>query len=230
MKSDKTLSLDKSVNAVAEDYKNLIEISFQNAEKCESKITKEILAMEGMTGKKTRHFYNNLLSGKGKKYLEIGTWKGSSLCAAMYGNKAVVLCIDNWSEFGGPKKEFLENFEKYKGENKAKFIESDCFKVDLSKTKKRFNIYLYDGGHDKDSHYKALLYYYNVLEDVFIFLVDDWNWKEVREGTLESIKKLKLQVLYEKEIRLTQDNKHTPQPLASDTWWNGLYVAVLKKP
>ena len=35
--------------------------------------------------------------------------------------------------------------------------------------------------------------------------------------------------MYEKEIRLTYDNSHTPQPEASNTWWNGIYVAVLMK-
>ena len=29
--------------------------------------------MDGMTGKKTRHFYNNLLNTEDARYLEIGT-------------------------------------------------------------------------------------------------------------------------------------------------------------
>jgi len=24
------------------------------------------------------------------------------------------------------------------------------------------------------------------------------------------------------------DETHTPQPLAKDTWWNGIYVAILQ--
>ena len=107
-----------------------IELSFDNAEKGISKITKEIIEMEGMTGTKTRHFYNNLLNKEGARYLEVGTWKGSSVCSAMCENNATVVCIDNWSEFGGPMEEFLVNFNKYKGTNNARFIEQDCFKVD----------------------------------------------------------------------------------------------------
>ena len=210
------------------DIKQHIETAFENAEKNTSKITPEIIAMEGMSGKKTRHFYNNLLSMKDARYLEIGTWKGSSVCSAMCGNKAKVVCIDNWSEFGGPKYEFLINFYKYKGENDATFIEQDCYKVDVSLLPK-FNIYMYDGNHSKESHYKALVHYYNCLDDLFIFIVDDWNWKDVREGTLDSIKKLNLNILYEKEIRLTNDDSHTPQPLARETWHNGIYVAILQK-
>jgi hypothetical protein len=211
-----------------ESYKTLIDRSFQNAENNVSKITDYIINMEGMSGTKTRHFYNNLLNTEDARYLEIGTWKGSSVCSAMCKNKAKVVCIDNWSEFGGPKSEFLVNFEKFKGENEASFIENDCYKIDIS-TLPKFNIYMYDGNHTNESHYKALLHYYDCLDDIFIFIVDDWNWKDVRDGTINSIKKLNLKVLYEQKVRLTWDNSHTPEPKARDTWWNGIYVAILQK-
>lgn len=32
-------------------------------------------------------------------------------------------------------------------------------------------------------------HYYHCLDDVFIFIVDDWNWKDVRDGTMNSIQK-----------------------------------------
>jgi hypothetical protein len=210
-------------------YKTLIEASFQNAENNISKITNDIINMEGMSGIKTRHFYNNLLNTEDARYLEIGTWKGSSVCSAMCGNKAKVICIDNWSEFGGPKSEFLVNFEKFKGENEATFIENDCFKVDVS-TLPKFNIYMYDGIHSKESHYKALLHYYNCLDNVFIFIVDDWNWKDVRDGTINSIQKLNLKVLYEKEIRTTNNDTHVEGGSPEQkSWHNGIYVAILQK-
>lgn len=209
-------------------YKTLVETAFHKAENNISKITSEIIQMDGMSGTKTRHFYNNLLNTKDARYLEIGTWKGSSVCAAMCNNEATVVCIDNWSEFGGPKAEFLVNFKKFKGKNAATFIEKDCYKVDVSGLPK-FNIYMYDGNHTHESHYQALLHYYNCLDDVFIFIVDDWNWVDVRDGTINSIKKLNLKVLYEKEVRLTWDNSHTPEAEAKASWHNGIYVAILQK-
>jgi hypothetical protein len=57
---------------------------------------------------------------------------------------------------------------------------------------------MYDGNHTNYSRYKALLHYYNCLDDVFIFIVDDWYWKDVRDITFNSIKKLNLKILYEK--------------------------------
>jgi len=201
-------------------YESIIENAFHNAENGVSKITTDIIGMEGMTGTKTRHFYNNLLTIEDARYLEIGTWKGSSVCSAMCGNQAKVVCIDNWSEFDGPKGEFLTHFEKYKGKNDALFMESDCFQVDVSQLP-TFNIYMYDGNHWEDSHYRALNHYYECLDDIFIFLVDDWNWDFVRDQTRKSIEDLKLTILYEKEIKYDH--------VSGETWWNGIYVAILQK-
>lgn len=203
------------------ELKQHLEIAFEKAEMGKSKLTQLVLSMDGMTGKKTRHFYNNLLNIKDARYLEIGTWKGSSVCSAMYGNTAKVVCIDNWSEFGGPKEEFLINFNICRGENDAKFIEQDCYKVDISQLP-MFNIYMYDGNHTEDSHYKALIHYYDCLDDIFVFIVDDWNVKHIRDGTYDSFKQLNLAILYQREI-------FTPGNCTYDTWWNGIYVAILQK-
>jgi hypothetical protein len=211
-----------------EKYRELIQRAFKNAENHTSKITNDIIRMDGMSGTMTRHFYNNMLNTEDARYLEIGTWKGSSVCSAMCGNKAKVVCIDNWSEFGGPKIEFLEIFNKFKGDNDATFIEDDCYNINVSLLPK-FNIYMYDGNHTDESHYKSLLHYYDCLDDVFVFIVDDWNSTDVRNGTTQAIQRLNLKVLYERDIRLTWDNTHTPYPLAMSSWWNGIYVAILQK-
>ena len=210
-------------------YITHVQKSMEAAKDEKSKVTPDILCMEGMSGILTRHFYNNIMSMDDARYLEIGTWKGSSVCSAMCNNKATVVCIDNWSEFGGPKQEFLENFEKFKGENNARFIESDCFAVDIT-TLPKFNVYMFDGNHEEESHYKALVHFYDCMDDEFIFIVDDWNWKKVRDGTRESFRKLNLEILYETEIRTTFDDTHPPwgsnQQLA---WHNGIFVAVIRK-
>ena len=210
-------------------------ISIVKARRNESKIDEttetgmEILNYKGLTGKKTRHLYNNLLSMKDWNYLEIGTWAGSSSISAIYKNKVNALFIDDWSQFGGNSDYFTENLEKYMGDSECALIESDCWKVDLNTIENKFDVYLYDGAHTESDHYNSLVYYLPVLKDQFIFIVDDWNWVDVRNGTYDSIKKLNLKVLYEKEIRLTWDNSVTPEPLLSKTWWNGIYVAILQK-
>lgn len=211
-------------------YIDHVKKSIENARLNKSKITEDIVKMEGMSGVNTRHFYNNIMSMDDARYLEIGTWKGSSVCSAMCKNKATIVCIDNWSEFGGPKEEFLENFAKFKGENNARFIEADCFTVDTT-TLPKFNVYMFDGNHEEESHYKALTHFYDCMDPEFIFIVDDWNWEKVRTGTMNSFKKLNLEILYEMAIRTTMDGTHpswgSPEQLA---WHNGVYISVIRKP
>ena len=79
---------------------------------------------------------------------------------------------------------------------------------------------------DHENHYKALIHYYSCLDDVFIFICDDWNCKHIRDGTMASIQKLNLKVLCQKEIRLNFNNIQTAD---NNGWWNGIYVAILQK-
>lgn len=211
-----------------EKYINHIKSSLINAENLNSKINEYILNMEGASGIKTRHFYNNLCSMEDSRYLEIGTWKGSSVCSAMCNNNASIVCIDNFSQFGSPKSEFLINFNQFIGNNNALFIENDCYNVDISSLPK-FNIYMFDGDHSYSSQFNALTHYYHAMDDIFIYIVDDWNWSDVRNGTNDAIKHLNLDILYKKEIRLTFDNSHTPSDIAQSSWWNGIFISVLKK-
>jgi hypothetical protein len=81
---------------------------------------------------------------------------------------------------------------------------------------------MYDGNHYEESHYKALNHYLNCLDNEFIYLVDDWNMPEVRQGTENSIKDNNLETLYQKEI-------HTPGNNPKFDWHNGIAIFVLKK-
>jgi len=198
-----------------------IEWALAQAYLSESKIDERILEMPGMSGSKTRHFYNNICSMDDARYLEIGAWKGSSLCSAMYDNEMTCVAIDNWSE--SPFEDFLQNFNRFKGGNNASFIEKNCWDVDAS-TIGKFNIYMYDACHTEESHHKALSHYFSCLDDEFIYLVDDWNVKEIQDGTLSSIKDNKLEVLYQKEI-FSPGNNH----IYPFDWHNGISIFVLKK-
>jgi hypothetical protein len=209
--------------------------SFKNAENEQSKIDPRVLKLRGMSGIYTRHFYNNVVSMDDARYLEIGTWGGSTVCSAMSNNKAKVTCIDNWSHFGGPKKEFMLNFNNFKGNNDAEFIETDCFSEDLVLPHK-YNMYLYDGDHSVDSQRKALTHFVKWMDDEFIYIVDDWNHPDVREGTYKGIEECNLKILNERKVRLTWDDTHTPFDTGTEesfaahqTWWNGIGIFMLKK-
>lgn len=190
----------------------------------------EILNLEGMTGIRTRHLYNNICNNLDDvKYLEIGTWNGSSSVSAVYKNKINAVFIDNWSQFNGTSDTFKKNINKFNTDSKIALLESDCWQVDLSKIGP-FNVYLYDGDHNEIDHFKALEYYLPVLEHLFVFLVDDWNWPEVRDGTMRAIRELNLNIIFRHEIFVGSDEiKNTPYHEGRNTWWNGCGVFLLSK-
>lgn len=191
------------------------------------------LKMEGMSGRFYRVFINKVIRNiEDARYLEIGSWGGSTACSALYGNKCSVTCIDNWELFGGPKDLFHNNIGKALKDSNVdfKFIESDFRKVDYSSIGKH-NVYLFDGPHDKKSQKDGVYIVEQALDDEFVFIVDDWNWSNVREGTFEGIETLGAEVLYSSEIRTTHDNSHVNGDMnrQKGDWHNGIFVAVLKK-
>ena len=105
----------------------------QNIEYCleqalldNSEIPDYSLQIPGMSGIKYRHFINNLLrSLETPKYLEIGTWKGSTLCAAIGGIEGVTaLAVDNYGYGGATEDEVNDNVNKVTA-NKAHLIGFD---------------------------------------------------------------------------------------------------------
>ena len=111
-----------------------------------SNLTPEVLALDGISGQKTRHFYNNLCNYTDVRYLEIGVWKGAGICSAMSGNRITGLVMDRWDDFTECKREFLRNMNRFHGQNSVRFMEKNFWEID---PKRRFNILVYAGPHIK---------------------------------------------------------------------------------
>lgn len=225
------MKLTTSISRKSNDYTSAVQLSYENALSYQSSISDWVLKINGMSGKKYRHFINNLIRNiKDARYLEIGCWKGSTACSALSNNKVKCYLIDNWSEFGGPKEDFISNLDRCKFECvniDSHFQEIDFRKVDYSQIGK-YNVYLFDGPHTEQDQYDALQVASPALDDEFIFICDDWNWPDVRSGTKRSIKDLNLEILYSIEIRTTDDDSCLSGFENSD-WHNGYFISVLKK-
>ena len=230
-------------------YINHVKNSFINADSMVTKLSPDILLLEGMSGFKTRVFYNEIASGWGVKYLEIGAWKGSSTCSALFSNSIDITTMDNWSLFNGPVTEFMDNVQKYRGANRVVEIEADSFELDVSTLPYKYNVYLYDGAHSDEAHEQALTHYINAMEDTFIFMVDDWMYQGVRKGTYAAIEKLGLKIEYyedrgetivyedddedevgERRWWAEKDGKRVRIKSDPHNYWNGIGVFVLTKP
>jgi hypothetical protein len=86
------------------------------------------------------------------------------------------------------------------------------------------NIYFYDGRHGEADQKAAFTYFDPIFDDVFIAVVDDWNWSTVRAGTWAAMRELGYNILFYRELFTSDPKFHD-----ITTWWNGLFVAVIEK-
>ena len=214
------------------DYEQFLWNSKMMAERGISKIPQSsgvITQIEGMSTPKVRHLMNNL-NRWGENYLEVGSHKGSTFVSSLFAHDKRAWSIDNYSEFcdsgyrpgvdGTHKNELLTNIETYLT-CPTQFFDCDSFSFDLSNIDELVDVYMYDGDHDQDKQKKALTYFYPVLNDTFIFIVDDWNSQAVRDGTYDGIRQNNLCILAEMPIRSYGTN--------GPDWWSGFYAAFLSK-
>lgn len=183
--------------------------------------------VEGLTSPCIRTLLN--LTGEVcENYLEIGVHLGATLSAAMYGNPdLLVTAIDNWQPNfmldANRRPVFEANMEKLKLLHRINIIEGDFLKVDLKQIPPKVDFYFYDGDHSTPSQRAAISYYLPAMAKKFVFMADDSNWEEAREGTRSIVKELGLKVHYD---RLLKSNRLRD----TDGWWEGLLVMILEKP
>lgn len=214
----------------ASPMSKLVKCAFDEALKPDSCLPEAVRAIEGMSGLKYRSFINIFVrSLPDARYLEIGSWAGSTAVAALYGNKAKALCIDNWSQFGGPKATLLANIDSIRSPDlNFSFVEQDFRAVDYAAIG-TFNVYLFDGPHDEQDHYDGIMLAQQALADTHLLVVDDWNWFQVRVGTLQALKNAGCKIECSIEVRTSLDNEH-PQIFGGHSdWHNGYFIAVIRR-
>ena len=207
-----------------EELVKIIEESIQLAEEGKSKLNEKILNLEGFSSRKVRHFLNNIVNLRGPdcRYLEVGTWKGSTFVSAMHKNNnshGIAVEIFDWPE--EIKNAFDENTNRYLDKNWE--LKNIDFK-EIGKIEDKINVYFFDGPHERENQCKAFTVMNDNLQNLFIAIVDDWNWPHVKNGTRDAFEELKYNVV--KEWEMPSSGKYPGDP---DQWWNGFYIAVIEK-
>lgn len=194
------------------------------------RLTPEIRAIEGMSGQSYRTFINEYVGKTPQaRYLEVGSWAGSTATAALFGNRVDSVCIDNWSLFGGPREAFLANIKLALSEQVAfRFIESDFRAVDFASLGK-FNVYLFDGPHEEVDQYDGVKLAQPALEARYLLVVDDWNWRAVRNGTFQALVDLGCRIEAAMEVRTTRNDTHPDVAWEKSEWHNGYFLGVVAK-
>ncbi|MEW5798818.1 MAG: class I SAM-dependent methyltransferase [Bacteroidota bacterium] len=159
-------------------------------------------------------------------YLEIGTFVGKSLIAAMLKNEPrKTYACDNFSQFNDVSSEkiLLENVRKYGLQDIVTFYNEDFRRIlNPQHIKEPIGLYLYDGAHDFDSQYQAIKQAEHLLADHALVIVDDWRFADdshsyAKAGTLKAIEESanRFELLYDLPSRFNGDHA---------TWWNGVAV------
>jgi hypothetical protein len=223
LRDDTPCALADKVNAALKDAVAQTELKTKDS----------FYSIRGMSGKKYRYFINTLIrSLSDARYLEIGSWMGSTLCSAIHGNKVKAVAIDNWSLFDGPKDDFMENLKRYwTPQVDVSILEADFRAVDYSKMEQSFNVYLFDGPHKRGDHYDGLAMVLPCLDKQFIFIVDDWNWQPVQDGTFQAIEECGLKARYGASVKTSRNGRQPDFNIGmASNWHNGYFIAVLEKP
>lgn len=149
-------------------------------------------------------------------FVNIGVWHGFTLLSGMINNpQKRCIGVDNFSEFGGPRKTFIDRFNRYKSP-KHHFYDMDCFEYFSKVHEGSIGFYVYDGNHRYENQLKGL----QVAEPFFskncIILIDDANYDEPRRGTMDFISNSshEYRILFDKT---TSCNSHP-------TFWNGIMI------
>lgn len=217
-------TITPKTDATPDQVVRLCRQAIDDAQALKSKLTPEAMTGEGYSGKCVRHLVNNLAAAF-TPYVEVGCYQGSTLIAAGWGNKGLILGIDNFSDETKPgqymvetRRRFLCNLAKWSGEARPAFIDGSCWDVALSGVQCCF----FDGDHSEQSHYDSIDKLYGWFDQVFVFAVDDFNRENVRTSTQAAIASRGLSIHFSAWLgRNGTDDR--------EGWWNGVGVYVLGK-
>ena len=204
--------------------------SIDKAERLDSNYTG--IAIESLTSNITKHFLNNICSLPDTVYLELGCYAGGTFYSALQNNNTKGYAVDNYKQPTYPHRDDL-NFKGYQNPKSVlleppwhpdkrydyTLIEDDVNNITLPE---QVNVIFYDADHNPQAQYNNLKHVHQYCKDEFILIIDDANMPGVIESVDEFVRVMKLDVIFERKVL-------TNKPEDDTSWWNGLYILLLKK-
>jgi hypothetical protein len=196
----------------------------------------ELNDIVGLTSQKVKFFLNKINSMPDARYLEIGSFQGATLCSALQNNKISAIAVDDWSgenieplrEVEGwesekelPKDVFVKNINEYIGHSNVTIMNGKMEDLEPKSFPFKPNIIFYDGPHGFKEQYHIFEKLNEMVDDVFIWITDDYNWRQVSDAVDRAYRDMKYEVIYDTQIFT---NGEDPKD-----FWNGLRVSVLRK-
>lgn len=210
-----------------------IKEAIEKAKNHQSKMDETAWSVPALSSLKIRHLMNNL-GALSTRYLECGVHKGGLFCSAIRNNDNLLYATANdsfASDEGSQDKawpQFVTNGGGCKS-SKTEFavIVGDTFEVDPSTIVGPVDLYLFDADHSYESQRKAMTHFLPSMANEFIVCVDDWQYGDVKRGTIDGVTDSGCEILFQEE--LLNPEPYTEDQHLNDMYWRGFYVALLKK-
>lgn len=152
----------------------------------------------------------------GACYVNIGVWNGFTFLSGLINNpQKKCFGVDNFSEFGGPREEFMTRFNRYKSDMHH-FHEMDYGRYFSEIHRGPIGFYIYDGEHSYHNQLRGLQVAEPFFADGCTILIDDTNIPDVHRATVDFMAQSK----HKYRVIVDQKTFHNAHP----TYWNGLIV------
>jgi protein O-GlcNAc transferase len=153
----------------------------------------------------------------GECYVEVGTYHGSSLIAAMFESDADFVALDNWSLGDGSKEQLERNLARFDLAGRPTLIEGDAFDTLRSGALegRRVGVYYYDNGHEYEQQLDGMRLIEPYLADGALVIVDDTDWEGVGRAVDDYLRE---QPRATELLRIDGKDRGHPE------WWEGMRV------
>src|SRR2546423_6463444 len=153
----------------------------------------------------------------GESYVEVGTYHGTSLIAAMLDNDAEFVAIDNWSLGDGSREQLDRNLARFGFAGRAEIIEGDAFETLRSGrlAGRKVGVYYYDNGHEYEQQLDGMRLIEAYLASPALVIVDDTDWERVEQAVEDYLAQ---------QPRATQLLRIDGKERGAPHWWEGMRV------
>ena len=152
-----------------------------------------------------------------ESYVEVGTYHGTSLIAAMLHNDAELVAIDNWSLGDGSREQLDRNLARFGFAGRAELIEGDAFETLRSGrlAGRKVGVYYYDNGHEYEQQLDGMRLIEPYLLSPALVIVDDTDWDRVEQAVEDYLAE---------QPRVTQLLRIDGKDRGAPHWWEGMRV------
>jgi protein O-GlcNAc transferase len=154
----------------------------------------------------------------GESYVEVGTFRGTSLISALRENDGLdAVAIDDFSFRDGTREQLEANLGRFGLAGRATILEGDFREVLEGDAlgDRSVGVYYYDAGHSYEDQLDGLRLIEPHLADEALLIVDDSDWERVDRADRDYLaSQPRAELLFD----IPGDEKGFPH------WWEGVHV------